>query len=499
MKPTSCRSDCRQAPGRAQFAAAANKIVAQRQAVDQMRGNRVGPGLLNGAETARRGALSCPLRRRSLSSSDSEKMRIRRYAIGTSHKNSHHRLRPGRLYGRDLCRARQCQAQSSSRGCRPGGQLTITTDVENYPGFAEVVQGPWLMEQMRGAGRPCGHPVDLRHHRFGRPAAGGRSAASATAATSISATTLHHLHRRPGALARAAQRAEVPRLWRFGLRHLRRILLPRQECRDRRRRQHRGRGGDLSDQLTPTKVTLIHRRDTLRAEKIVQDRLFQNPKIEVIWNSIVDDVLGDRRPAGRHRRAVSATLSPAPGQHAARRWRSSSPSAMMPATALFRGQLELDTDGYIITAARQHGDGDPRRVRRRRRQGQDFPPGGDGRRHGLHGGARGRKVSRRREAQAAEAVPVDPGRHDEQVAAPRTSGLAGRAKDDGLGQASAFFHAVAEAGSFTRAGEALSLSQSAVSRQISALEESAQGAAVPSACARPDPDRTGRAALPHGP
>ena len=176
-------------------------------------------------------------------------------------------------------------------GIEPGGQLTITTDVENYPGFADVIQGPWLMEQMKAQAEHVGtkmfneviREVDLNTRPY---RAVSDSGTTYTADTIIICT---------GAKAR----------W---------LGLPGEQtfrgrgvsaCATCDGFFFRGKdvavvgGGSAAVEeaifLTNfcSKVTLIHRRDTLRAEKIAQDRLFKNPKIEVIWDTVVEDILGN--------------------------------------------------------------------------------------------------------------------------------------------------------------------------------------------------------------
>ncbi len=134
------------------------------------------------------------------------------------------------------------------QGIQPGGQLTITTDVENYPGFADVIQGPWLMEQMQAQAEHVGTKivtdtvtkVELASRPFRLTCDSGDV---------YLADSADHRHRRAGALARSAVGAEVQGLWRVGLRHLRRLLLPQQGSRGDRRRQHRGRGSAVPHQF----------------------------------------------------------------------------------------------------------------------------------------------------------------------------------------------------------------------------------------------------------
>ena len=132
-------------------------------------------------------------------------------------------------------------------GIQPGGQMTITTDVENYPGFADVIQGPWLMDQMRAQAEHVGTEIVADSYRCRRSQA-PTLLAQGRQRHGIHRRRAYHRHRRAGPLARPALRGALQGLWRVGLRHLRRLLLPRQG-RDRdRRRQHCRRGGAVSRQ-----------------------------------------------------------------------------------------------------------------------------------------------------------------------------------------------------------------------------------------------------------
>ena len=179
-------------------------------------------------------------------------------------------------------------------GPQPGGQLTITTEVENYPGFADVIQGPWLMEQMRAQAQHVGThiisdwimDVDLTARPFKAVGDGGQIY---TGDTLIIAT---------GAQAKWLGLPEEQGLCGFGV----------SACATCDGFFYRGKevvvigGGNTAVEealfLTnfASKVTLVHRRHELRAERILQDRLFAHPKIEVVWDSAVEAILSDPEP-----------------------------------------------------------------------------------------------------------------------------------------------------------------------------------------------------------
>jgi thioredoxin reductase (NADPH) len=231
-------------------------------------------------------------------------------------------------------------------GLQPGGQMTITTDVENYPGFADVIQGPWLMQQMREQAAHVGTmiasdvivEVDLSRRPF---KAIGDSGEVYFGETLIICT---------GAQARWLGLPSEQRLRGFGV----------SACATCDGFFFRGKevciigGGNTAVEeaifLTnfATKVTLIHRRNSLRAEKIMQDRLFRNPKIELIWDSVVTEIVGAGDPPAvsavriKHVRSGKESVLPVQGAFVA--------IGHEPATQIFRGKLEMDQDGYIITA-----------------------------------------------------------------------------------------------------------------------------------------------------
>jgi thioredoxin reductase (NADPH) len=232
------------------------------------------------------------------------------------------------------------------QGSQPGGQMTITTDVENYPGFAEVVQGPWLMEQMRAQAEHVGTEmimdqivkVDAKRRPMRLE---GDSGATYTCDVLIVAT---------GAQARWLDLASEQKFKGYGV----------SACATCDGFFYKGKrvavigGGNtaVEEALFLTnfaeKVTVVHRRDRFRAEKILQERLFKNPKIEVVWNAVLDEVLGSDNPRtvnGAVLRSVKSgktTKLDVDGVFIA--------IGHVPATELFRGQLEMKPSGYLITA-----------------------------------------------------------------------------------------------------------------------------------------------------
>jgi thioredoxin reductase (NADPH) len=228
-------------------------------------------------------------------------------------------------------------------GIQPGGQLTITTDVENYPGFSEAVQGPWLMDEMQrqairfGTRFVSDHvaEVDLDHRPFRLK---GDSGQEWTCDALVIAT---------GAQAKWLGISGEDRLKGHGV----------SACATCDGFFFRGKqvavvgGGNTAVEealfLTnfATKVTVIHRRDAFRAERILQDRLFASPKVEVRWNAVVEDILGAGSPAAvnavRLRDAETGAVSdlPVDGVFVA--------IGHAPATELFVGKLDLTPAGYI--------------------------------------------------------------------------------------------------------------------------------------------------------
>lgn len=230
-------------------------------------------------------------------------------------------------------------------GMQPGGQLTITTDVENYPGFTEI-QGPDLMVKMQDHAAAMGAKIENDHIASvdleSRPfKAVGESGTTYTADSVIICT---------GAQAKWLGLETEEKFKGFGVSAC-------ATCDGFFYREKEvvvvGGGNTAVEEalfLTnfATKVTLVHRRDNLRAEKILQDRLLKHPKIEVMWNHTLDEVVGDENPLGvtgarvKHSETGEVTELPVHGVFIA--------IGHAPSTELFKGKVDMKPNNYIITA-----------------------------------------------------------------------------------------------------------------------------------------------------
>jgi len=230
-------------------------------------------------------------------------------------------------------------------GMEPGGQLITTTDVENYPGFSKVIQGPWLMEQMREQAKAVGAEmiedhiasVNLKSKPFEAVGDGGQKY---TADTIIIST---------GAQARWLNIDSEQKFRGFGV----------SACatcdgfffKDKTVAVVGGGNAAVEEAMFLTKfaskVRLIHRRDSLRAEKILQKKLMENKKIEIIWDSIVEEVIGDNEPKNvkglkiKNVKTNKVEKLKIDGLFIA--------IGHDPATQLFKDQLDMDKEGYLVT------------------------------------------------------------------------------------------------------------------------------------------------------
>ena len=229
-------------------------------------------------------------------------------------------------------------------GMEPGGQLTTTTDVENYPGFAEVIQGPWLMEQMRDQAKAVGtemiedhiSSVNLKSKPFEAIGDGGQK----YTADSIIIST--------GAQARWLNLDSEQKFRGFGV----------SACatcdgffKDKTVAVVGGGNAAVEEAMFLTKfaskVKLIHRRNELRAEKMLQKKLMENKKIEIIWDSVVEEVIGDDDPKNvkglkiKNVKTNKVSDLKLDGLFIA--------IGHDPATQLFKDQLKMDKEGYLVT------------------------------------------------------------------------------------------------------------------------------------------------------
>ena len=230
-------------------------------------------------------------------------------------------------------------------GSQPGGQLTTTTDVENYPGYSKVIQGPWLMDEMKGQAKAVGtemiqdhiNKVDLSKKPF---TVTGDSGQIYTSDTIIIST---------GAQARWLNLKSEENFRGFGV----------SACatcdgfffKDKEVAVVGGGNAAVEEAMFLTKfaskVKLIHRRNELRAEKMLQEKLKSNKKIEIIWDSVVEDVIGDTKPKSvkaikiKNVKTNKTSELKVDGLFIA--------IGHDPATSLFKGQLNMDKEGYIVT------------------------------------------------------------------------------------------------------------------------------------------------------
>jgi thioredoxin reductase (NADPH) len=229
---------------------------------------------------------------------------------------------------------------------QPGGQLTITTDVENYPGFADVIQGPWLMEQMQKQAEHVGTKVVTDHvnkvELGRRPFRIECDSGDVYVADSLILAT--------GAQARWLDLPSEQKFRGYGV----------SACATCDGFFYRGKevlvigGGNTAVEealfLTnfASKVTVVHRRDSFRAERILQERLYHNPKISVLWHTVLHDVIGDDNPLKvraavlRNVKSNEITRRPVDGIFIA--------IGHSPASELVVGQVEMKHGGYIKTA-----------------------------------------------------------------------------------------------------------------------------------------------------
>ena len=230
-------------------------------------------------------------------------------------------------------------------GLEPGGQLTITTDVENYPGFGDVIQGPWLMEQMREQALKVGTEI---HNDFVTNVDFNSSPFTATTDSGLifkSKTTIIST----GAKARWLEIESEEKFKGYGI----------SACatcdgfffKDQDVAVIGGGNSAVEEALFLTnfasKVTLIHRRDQLRAEKILQDRLFKNPKVEIIWNKTVKNFQGNTDTPALEKILLKSTTDNSESEIKV----SGAFIAIGhdPATSLFINKIKMDKENYIIT------------------------------------------------------------------------------------------------------------------------------------------------------
>jgi len=230
-------------------------------------------------------------------------------------------------------------------GSEPGGQLNTTTDVQNYPGYSDVIQGPWLMDQMKEQSKAVGtemiedhiKEIKLKEKPF---KAIGDSGQEYTGDTVIIST---------GAQARWLNLKSEQEFRGFGVSGC--ATCDGFFFKEKEVAVIGGGNAAVEEAMFltkfATKVKLIHRRDKLRAENLLQKKLKENPKIEIIWDSILEEVIGDKNPKGvtgiriKNIKTNKSSEIKVHGLFIA--------IGHDPATSLFKGQLDMDKEGYLIT------------------------------------------------------------------------------------------------------------------------------------------------------
>ncbi|GAA0610429.1 thioredoxin-disulfide reductase [Brevundimonas kwangchunensis] len=232
-------------------------------------------------------------------------------------------------------------------GLQPGGQLTITTDVENYPGFADVIQGPWLMEQMQKQAEHVGteviHDIVVKADLSQRPFRLTLDSGTEMLAETVIIST--------GAQAKWLGLESEAKYQGFGV----------SACATCDGFFYRGKdvivvgGGNTAVEealfLTnfASKVTVVHRRDEFRAERILQDRLFAHPKVEVVWDNAIDEILGETNSFG----GVNVTGARIKNVKTGETRDIAADGVFIaighaPSSELFAGQLETKQGGYLV-------------------------------------------------------------------------------------------------------------------------------------------------------
>ena len=230
-------------------------------------------------------------------------------------------------------------------GAEPGGQMTTTTDVQNYPGYSDIIQGPWLMDQMKDQAKDVGTDMILDHIKkidlSKKPfKAIGDSGQEYTGDSIIIST---------GAQARWLNLKSEQEYRGFGVSGC--ATCDGFFFKDKEVAVIGGGNAAVEEAIFltkfATKVKLIHRRDKLRAEKMLQKKLKENPKIEIIWDSVLEEVTGDKEPKGvtgikiKNIKTNKSSEIKIHGLFIA--------IGHDPATSLFKGQLDMDKEGYLIT------------------------------------------------------------------------------------------------------------------------------------------------------